>query len=1005
MSFLNFLCFNVHGLQVDVLDILKKHLNEEEYDFIIVQETWFLNEEDDYVAYHSPLASDQTGNLKKGGVAILRHPRNKALFSLLYSSTNVLLFSFNKYTILTPYLPPSWPIEQVQDHLQNVPSHYIDFIIGDLNFRFSLNNDTTPTNYYRKCFIDAYCQTAECYWIKPTYDSGQLSSRNDHCYAHSSLQPLVKMIERTKLNIQSDHDALSVSVFREKSADIQFKDMDQSTFRIYIRKLQQEQNRIKLRKLYESYSWLFQIDEHLVTLTNDIEERNLSKEELSARLDYISLLLSECMWTSSKHSIGMYEVSSAKEAKRKNLTESDPNSIAEARLIFKRSQRSTRSTINSLNQDGNALDDAYEKFNQLFNVDNQFTYNFDGDLVLFDHTLDIDSLRKVIQKYPNDKSCGADGLHTIIFKSLLNSSLVRHLWLLYRICLRTGLTPLHWNSLNMVLIPKKKENVTVEETRPISLTIMQRRFFEMVLMRRLKGSDSNLLKTHGSQCSAKPGYSCLSHALVGDDILKLGKKYSVMIDFRKAFDTVDWFQLKKCLDQKNVGQQVSTLIESLFMHDPKIKVVVNGLRSQEISMKRGILQGSVLSPALFNLYIDSLLEQLNDIGDSTATGIPTALGYADDIRIFAESKELMQILLDVVQDWSIEKKLEVNLNKTFLLTNDPGDATGLSLFNATVNGRKQDLYLGIETTATGSNWYQFLKTRIDKTKKMLWFLKKVGQHWSPAWKVSMFKIMVRPILEYCAPATSIWLEQTTFKSKEIKDDLAALDNEILKFVFGHNTNRKVIMQWMSFIEPSINRFQNLRIMSFRHFGKLNNENPAKKVLEKVKFKNTSTLYKLTLKTKEWTQWITTTGPNVPCSKFLMGLWKSSLSSKKSKLMSYIFDSARSNALGVDGWMNATDFKTLSFCFGWRAGLLWAKRTCTGCNESFKRKCLNECGLAAKIRDEFYDLDQDYATWLTEAMNIDGHYTLLDSLLNHFCMDKTKKVFIFINSTLVPLATS
>jgi len=53
-------------------------------------------------------------------------------------------------------------------------------------------------------------------------------------------------------------------------------------------------------------------------------------------------------------------------------------------------------------------------------------------------------------------------------------------------------------------------------------------------------------------------------------------------------------------------------------------------KNSQIQLKRGVLQGSAISPFLFNLYIDDLIEELNKIG--------ICFAYADDIIIICRNK-------------------------------------------------------------------------------------------------------------------------------------------------------------------------------------------------------------------------------------------------------------------------------------------------------------------------------------------------------------------------------
>jgi hypothetical protein len=69
---------------------------------------------------------------------------------------------------------------------------------------------------------------------------------------------------------------------------------------------------------------------------------------------------------------------------------------------------------------------------------------------------------------------------------------------------------------------------------------------------------------------------------------------------------------------------------------------------------------------LFNLYINSLGEEINNAGlgikyDDEQVGI---LMYADDVVCLAESPEDLQSMLDILDDWCRKWRLELNGSKT-----------------------------------------------------------------------------------------------------------------------------------------------------------------------------------------------------------------------------------------------------------------------------------------------------------------------------------------------------
>ena len=79
----------------------------------------------------------------------------------------------------------------------------------------------------------------------------------------------------------------------------------------------------------------------------------------------------------------------------------------------------------------------------------------------------------------------------------------------------------------------------------------------------------------------------------------------LFIDFEKAFDSLEWNFLEKCLDQFGYGPDFIRWV-NIFHKDIQSCIISNGLCSHYFKMERGFRQGDPLSPYLFASAVEIL---------------------------------------------------------------------------------------------------------------------------------------------------------------------------------------------------------------------------------------------------------------------------------------------------------------------------------------------------------------------------------------------------------------
>ena len=124
--------------------------------------------------------------------------------------------------------------------------------------------------------------------------------------------------------------------------------------------------------------------------------------------------------------------------------------------------------------------------------------------------------------------------------------------------------------------------------------------------------------------------------------------YFCFIDHAKAFDCVDHNQLWKILQEMGITDHLTCLLRNLYAGQGATVRIGHGT-TDWFQIGKGVRQGCILSPSLFNLYAEYIMR--NPGLEEAQAGIKTAgrninnLRYADDTTLMAESEEELKSLL------------------------------------------------------------------------------------------------------------------------------------------------------------------------------------------------------------------------------------------------------------------------------------------------------------------------------------------------------------------------
>lgn len=308
-------------------------------------------------------------------------------------------------------------------------------------------------------------------------------------------------------------------------------------------------------------------------------------------------------------------------------------------------------------------------------------------------------VEKAIHQSKTGKAPGPDQIPSDWLK-FLNDENVSELTNIFNHIYETGIVPQIWLESTFIPIPKKPNTSSCNDFRLISLMSHSLKLLLKIILNRIKQKCEETMgnKQFGFRDGLGTREALFSMLTLLQRSWEVQKPiYVCFIDFEKAFDRVQHDRLFKYLETTGIDNRDLRLIQNIYW-EQKASVLVDDNETDKIIIQRGVRQGCVLSPTLFNVYSEVIFNEALEGQCGVRTGGETInnIRYADDTAIMAESIEDLQFLIDRVTRECSNNGLSINTSKTKMLVVSKRDVghTQLIVNNEPITKVNHFKYLG-----------------------------------------------------------------------------------------------------------------------------------------------------------------------------------------------------------------------------------------------------------------------------------------------------------------------
>ena len=372
----------------------------------------------------------------------------------------------------------------------------------------------------------------------------------------------------------------------------------------------------------------------------------------------------------------------------------------------------------------------------------------------------VEEVEAAIDKLREGKAVGLDRISAEVLKALDERG-IKFVHMLCQQIWKTGIWPEDWSTSVLQPLHKKGPTTVCDNYRLIALISHCSKIMLYILQARLSAFLTPQIAPE--QAGFVKGRGTREQILNARQLIEKAREYSLpmylcFVDYEKAFDNVRWPKLWETLNELGVPPHLISLIKTLYEASEAVIKVENTL-SDKCRIRKGVRQGCILSPLLYNVYSEVVMRRvLEDWNGGVKIGgrLFSNLRYADDTMLIASSPAELLEFMGRLERISSEYGLKVNVNKTKVMIIDRDNENRrqpakIGAFDVV----DKFVYLGSMLHRTGYCEFE-IRRRIEIARSAMIQLTNIwrNRNITRATKVSLVNALVFPIFFY---ASETWV--------------------------------------------------------------------------------------------------------------------------------------------------------------------------------------------------------------------------------------------------------